>query len=433
MQNLKQKTYNFLRRTQKYTGTDNVYLAKGGFWLSLGNIFSSVAAFLSSVAFANLIDPFTYGNYRYVLSLLGILAIFSLPALNRTLIQAIARGSEGTLKPAFKEKIKYGILGSFAATILGVYYLLEGNYLLTVPLFLCAIFLPLMQASSIYGSLLGGRKLFSYQVKYSTLSQFISVGSVVLALFLTKNLIWIVFVYLFSHTLVNLFFYFFVNQKFKPNEKEDPKTISYGKHLSMIGALGKFASQLDKILVFHFLGGANLAIYAFALAPVKQIIGAFKSLPTLAVPKLSQRPIKEIDKTLIKRMLQLFFFGIIIALIYFFLAPYFFKIFYPKYLESIPYSQLLSILIILQLPILFMGSVGQAKITFFPKKWLYWGIIPQIVLIISLFFLVQLYQIYGVIYSQIIFLAVLIVFGLLRWKFVVVKHFKKLENNEGKK
>ena len=24
--------YNFLRKTQKYTGTDNVYLAEGGFW-----------------------------------------------------------------------------------------------------------------------------------------------------------------------------------------------------------------------------------------------------------------------------------------------------------------------------------------------------------------------------------------------------------------
>ena len=87
-------TYKILRRSQKYTGTDNVYLAKSGFWLTLGQFFSLVVTFLSAVAFANLLDPTTYGNYKYVLSLLGILAVFCLDGMRTAVTQAVARGFE---------------------------------------------------------------------------------------------------------------------------------------------------------------------------------------------------------------------------------------------------------------------------------------------------------------------------------------------------
>ena len=45
---IKNKTYKLLRKSEKYTKTDMVYLTKGGFWLTLGQIISSTSAFLSN-------------------------------------------------------------------------------------------------------------------------------------------------------------------------------------------------------------------------------------------------------------------------------------------------------------------------------------------------------------------------------------------------
>ena len=65
---IKEKIFNLLHWSQKYTGTDMVYLATGGFWLISGQIFYSATAFLLSIAFANLWSKETYGIYTYIIS-----------------------------------------------------------------------------------------------------------------------------------------------------------------------------------------------------------------------------------------------------------------------------------------------------------------------------------------------------------------------------
>ena len=127
MQRLKAKIKNFLIWSQKYTQTDMVYLAKGGFWLTLGNIISSASVFLLAIAFANLLDSTTYGNYKYILSLVGILIIFTLTGTKFAIPQAVARGLEGSFYTGFKTKLKWGVLGSLSAIGLAGYYFLQGN------------------------------------------------------------------------------------------------------------------------------------------------------------------------------------------------------------------------------------------------------------------------------------------------------------------
>ena len=65
MKNLKQKIYEFLRWSQKYTETDNVYLLKGGFWLIVNQIISISTGIVLYIAFANFLSPHDYGIYKY--------------------------------------------------------------------------------------------------------------------------------------------------------------------------------------------------------------------------------------------------------------------------------------------------------------------------------------------------------------------------------
>ncbi len=422
---LKIKIRDWLIWSQKYTGTDNVYLAKGGFWLTTEQLVSTAAAFLLAIAFANLLDPATYGNYKYILSLVGILGIFTLTEMKTAVTQSVARGLEGSFYVGFKTKLKWGALGSLAAMGLAGYYWLQGNELLPIPLLISAVFLPLMHASGIYGNFLAGRKLFKVQTKYNIPNQIISVGAMIIALFLTKNLFWLIAVYLISRTSLNYFFYVLTKIKFQPNKKEDSKTLSYGKHLSFVNVIGRVTIYLDRLLIFHYLGAAEVAIYSFALAPPTQLRDLFSKIPTLALPKLVRHSFKEINALLHKRLVKLFLIGSCVALIYILLAPYLFKIFFPKYLDSIFFSQLFAITIALVAPISLLSAAKQSKLTYYPKSWLYWGIIPHIVLIIALFFLIKPYGLTGVVMSRIIFFLFGIALGLTQWKLIVAKYSKE--------
>ncbi len=392
--------YSLLKKSERYTQTDMIYLAKGGFWLTLGQIISTAASLLLAIAFANLLDPTTYGNYKYILSLVGVLGIFALTGIGTAVTQAVARGLEDSFYTGFKTKLKWGLLGSLVAIGGAIYYWIRGNYLLPIPLLISAIFLPLMLASQIYGSFLVGRRLFSIQVKYSVFSRIVSAGAIITTLLITKNLFWIIAVYFVSNTFLNYSFYLISKRKFQPNKKEDPQTLSYGKHLSLMNVFNQMAFYLDRILVFHYLGAIELAIYQFAIAPPEQIKGLLKNIRPLALPKFSQGKKEEIKKTIFKKMGKLFLFLLPIVAIYIFIAPFLYKIFFPQYLKSVFYSQLF-ILSLLCVPFSFLGIIILQSQK--AQKQLYQlNIFSSITKIIILFLFVYFYGLLGVILARII-------------------------------
>lgn len=391
MQKIKQKIKDFLIWSQKYTQTDMVYLAKGGFWLTLGKIISAVSSFLLAIAFANLLDPVTYGNYKYILSLVGILGIFSLTGMGTAVTQAVARGLEGSFIKGFKTKLKWGVLGSLIAIGGAIYYWTRGNYTLPIPLLISAAFLPLMQASKIYEGFLAGKKLFNFQVKYSSLSQVFSVGATIGALFLTKNLFWLIAVYFVSHTLLNYSFYLITKREFKPNKKEEPQTLSYGKHLSLIGVISTIGGHLDKILLFTLVGAGTLAVYSFAIVVPDQVRGLLKSIKALALPKFAGRTEKEIKRNIMKKLWKLFLLTGVIIVAYVMIAPSLYKIFFPKYLSSIPYSQF-AILALVSFPTSLITVSFQAKMR---KKELHLLNLVSVVKIALVVSLVPFFGIWG--------------------------------------
>lgn len=360
IEKLKVKTHNFLRWTEQYTKTDMVYLAKGGFWLTLGQGISAISSFLLAIAFANLLPKETYGVYKYILSIAGLLAIPTLNGMNSAIIQATARGFEGSFIPAIKTKIRWGLLGGLFSLILSGYYYSQGNSVLVISFLIAAIFIPFMDSFGAYNALLQGKKLFKTSTQYTILSQLIAISSLIGTLFLTKNLFLIVLAYFTSWTLTRFIFLKITLKKFPPNQNQDPKTISYGKHLSLVGIVITIASYIDRLVLFHYLGATQLAIYSIAIAPPEQIKSIFKNLSILTLPKFAQSTKAEIRKTLPYKLFILFalLIGLIIA--YTLAAPLLFKILFPKYIESVFYSQM-SIFMIIGGMIPVLNSVLLAK------------------------------------------------------------------------
>lgn len=340
----KNRLYPILRWSEKYTKTDMVYLTKGGFWMTFGQGAAMISGFLISIAFANLFPKESFGTYKFVLSIVGIMGIFYLTGLGTSVTQSVARGFDSSLRRGFHTNLKWSLGVFLAGVILSLYYYLGSNNLLSLSFLLMGIFFPIATSAGLYGAYLNGKKNFKRNSFFSIIQNTLPAVALITTLFLTQNLMVIIIVYFLITALVPLFLYYLtIRGHQSEGQKEDPELISYGKHLSAMDIVGQIAHSFDKILIFHYLGATPLAIYAFAIAPIEQLQGGKKILSTLIFPKLSEQSFTKLQKSAPRKALLLIFYALGLAGLYVLLVPYFYKIFYPQYLDSVLYSQVYSL------------------------------------------------------------------------------------------
>jgi len=361
---MKERLIFLLRRSGAFLKIDTVYLARGGSWMTFGQFINMLVAFLSSIAFANLFPQASYGTYKFILSTVALLGIFSFIDLGTAITQAVARGFGNSLRQGFRANLKWSAGVCVAGIALGVYYYVNGNVLLSFSFLVAGLLTPLTLSASLYSAYLLGKKDFRRNTLYGIIRNGAPAAALIGALFLTHNLIVIIIIYFLSAVLASLFLYRMTQRAYqRENQNEDPGLVSYAGHLGVMGIIGTIAGNLDKILIFHYLGAAPLAIYAFAIAPVEQLQSGKKILNALILTKLSERPFKDLQKSAPRRAGLLAIYAAILIGIYVPLIPYFYKFFYPQYLDSVFYSQIYSLTLFG-----IIGSVLESNLVAHKKK-----------------------------------------------------------------
>ena len=344
MDKIRQKGLLVLRSIEKYTKTDMVYLAQGGFWTIFAQIIISLSTLGLAIAFAHYASKETYGQYKYILSIASILGTLTLTGLGPAVIRSVNRGFDGTMNYAFWQNIKWSVLFFLTTLSLSVYYFLHGNTSLGVSMLLVGAFSPFWSSTNLYNSFLAGKKDFRRSALYfGIMGNLFPVLCLFTAIILGSSPTLLITVYFISNTLIGVILYIKVLKIYKPNDSVDNEALAYSKHLSFMGILGAVADNIDQILIFHYIGAVELAIYNFAIAIPSQIKGPIKGFAGLIFPKFVERSDEEIKKGIKNKYIFLFLVSICIIISYVIFAPYIFHIFFPKYTDSIFYSRIFSI------------------------------------------------------------------------------------------
>lgn len=402
---LKEGLIKFLRWSEKYTQTDMVYLAKGSFWWIFSRMILFFFSLIIMMAFAAWLPKEVFGAYQYVLSIITILTIFSLPGIDAALVRTIAQGYEKIFLSCAKIKFRWALIGTIACFAIASWYLLHQNLILGTSFLIAGIFFPFINSFNLFAPFWQGKKRFDLQAKYQILLKFFSVLILLPTIYFFDNLIFIVLAFFLSSTIFGAIFFKLTLKKIDTDDGGDEKnneakkeTISYGKHLTLMSSLGYFSAHIDKVIIWQLLGPIPVAIYSFAQLPLQRIQEIIPIMP-LAFPKLSEKNIKEIKKEIFKKFLKLFLFSFPLTILAIFFAPYFYKIFFPTYQESVPYFQILALSLIF-IPFQLLGI---SLLTEMKKRALY--IIsfftPSFQLILFLI-LIPLFQIWGIIFAILI-------------------------------
>jgi O-antigen/teichoic acid export membrane protein len=220
------------------------------------------------------------------------------------------------------------------------WYFMHGNHPLAAAFVWIAIFLPLGNAYNTWMAYTGGKKMFRIGSYYGFFNNIAGYVPVILAIYFARNFIWIVFANYFFVFLSSFVIYRHILRHIPPNEALDNETIPYGTHLSLMNILGTAAGQLDSLLVFHFIGAAELAVYSFATVIPERLAGMLKFIPGIALMKIAERSEEQVRRDIGKKLWVLVGIASAAAACYAILAPWFFHLFFPAYSASIAMTQL---------------------------------------------------------------------------------------------
>lgn len=332
---------------ERFAGTDLRYLAESGFWMNTSSVAISLFSLGLYIVFANFLPRETYGVYQYFLSAAAIIGTLTLTGMNAAVTRAVANGNDATLMRAVRLQLAAGILPFAAGLAAALYYLAAGNLTFSLAFFLIGILMPLGNAFNTYTAYLIGKKTFARLTLYTLVQYAPYYALLALTAVFFPSALALLAVNVCATALFTFLIYRRIVRNDRPNEPEDPATLRYGTNLSVMNAFPAIAAQLDAVLAFQFLGPAGLAVYSFATAIPDRLGSLFKFFPTAALPKFAEHTDEEIRRSIGPKLAKLAALAVIFAGAYALIVPLFFRVFFPTYLDAVPYSQAYAFALIL--------------------------------------------------------------------------------------
>lgn len=350
MNALRTRLYALLRSAERYTRIDMVYLAKSGSLLTGADAILAVASLGVSVLVAAFVPKETFGIYRYLIALAGIAAAVSLSGMNNAIARAVALGREGSFVQSLRLQARFALVQILVLGAIAAYYFIKGNATYGISLTAIALISPAASVLNTYSAFLNGKKDFWRMAWWRVEGGLLQSAMLVAVIFTSPTVLALVIAYFLTSLVTNGFFLWRTFKVYKPKGPAEQKDLTYGKHLSVMNAAGILASQLDALLIYHLLGPVSLATYSFAVLIPDRLRAFAGFIPSSALPKLANRTPEERRATLGKRILLISLAMTGAALVYALLAPIGFKIFFPQYLDAIPYTQFASIFLLSAIP-----------------------------------------------------------------------------------
>jgi O-antigen/teichoic acid export membrane protein len=336
---MKENLIRLLRWSEKYTKTDMVYFAENSFWINANTIIVTIFSFILSILFARFVSKEVYGTYQFLLSISSILTALTLTGMNSAVGNAVARGFEKVFSDSIKIQLRFAILPFLASMVLSIYYLLQDNLVLSLGAVAIGLIMPLTNTFNTWGAYMTGKKAFKPIFFYTQIVNLFYFGTMLVPIFWLPQALPLVLVNIVFGLLANFIIYLQVNKKYPPNNQGEEGALKYGKLLSLSNILPIAVFHIDNIVVFHFLGAVELAIYSFASNIPDRFMSLLRPVPTIAFPKFAEMGESGVGRVLLQKLYRFLLAAVIAGLIYILAAPYIFHYLFPQYQDSLLFSQ----------------------------------------------------------------------------------------------
>jgi O-antigen/teichoic acid export membrane protein len=322
---------NLLAKISKLVGLDLAKHIANGKWIILKFAVVAIGGWVLSLVFARLGTKETLGQYQYIISLITVVSLVSLPGLNTAAFEAVAKGREAGVIKVVRWSLFLGLFGFPILVGLGVYNIvLRDNLLIGEALILAGFLVPFYYAFNTWNIYYDGKSLFKEGslrniVLYICLYIFLISG-----LLLKFNVVGLVLTYLLVHILLFCFYFIEILKKIK-DRTNDYVDFKFGVNSSIQRFVFSLSNNVPPLAISVLFGVQAVAIYYIGYYIINACSSLMGMLGYLYIPALF-RGEKLNHKNIILQNLAI---GVVFWIAFLILIEYFFLFMYgPGYVES---------------------------------------------------------------------------------------------------
>ena len=244
-------------------GFDAGYFIKGGVAGGIQQVIGLASGLGLAYMFGHFTSRSVFGEYNLILSIIGLVAIVSIPGLNLALLQSAGRGFDSSLWRAVQKRWLWSLIGVPLLLAVAIYYQKQGSDVLPAILVVSAGFFPWLQATQTVSSFFLAKKKFGVSAGFTGWSSIMTLVLVSAAILFSGKLVWILAGYFLGLMIPATAGLVYATKKLvRWGSREDKELLPYGYFLTGVQILPTAASQLANILLAKFLGVETLAVFS---------------------------------------------------------------------------------------------------------------------------------------------------------------------------
>lgn len=262
-----------VRRLGKRFGIDATYFVKSSLTVTLTYGATVLSGLVTGYLVARMFPPELYGGYKFVLSIVGIVSMISIPGLASAISRDIAR--RGRDKTPLRWTLSTNVLLCLAGALIllcmiGVLPLWHRTELW--PLFVIAalLFIPNQVGSTFLSGIVTGTEKFGLNLRITMVSSLIVIPTVLLMLWLHPSAEILMALTIGVPSLLYLWVLRKEIKKYPSRERSNDVT-AYGVQLSINTIPVTVANYVDDLLISALFGLTNLGIFSAAVLIPEQI------------------------------------------------------------------------------------------------------------------------------------------------------------------
>lgn len=332
-----------LRSIGKKIGVDLAYLVKNGSWVTLRFFVLALGGWVVSLCFARLGSKDLLGQYQFVISILSMVSVVSLPGLNAAALEAVVKGRDAAVIKAVKISFLSSLLGVPIVAGFGLYNIYFHEPTVGEVLIFSALLFPIFYALNTWQSYYEGKSLFGESSKRLIILNVVLALALVAGIILKIGLLGLVTIFLGVHIL--FFGIFFKKILTKIHDKtQDALDVEFGVRVSLQKFVFGLSTNLPPIAISFLFTTEAVAIYYIAAYLISAIFAFLGNLFSLYIPNLF-KGVKIHHRNIV---FQNIFVGIAAWVCFLIFLRFFFLIMYgEEYRESLRIAYAISFLLLL--------------------------------------------------------------------------------------